>query len=55
VFNGDKNVKKPIVIGGSNGIGLAITKYLIDKGYYDKSYLTRTVIIDIKKEPKELL
>lgn len=25
---------KAIIIGGSNGIGLAITKNLIDKGYH---------------------
>lgn len=27
-------MKKAVVIGGSNGIGLAITKNLIDRGYY---------------------
>ena len=27
-------MKKAIVIGGSNGIGLAISKKLIEKGYY---------------------
>lgn len=27
-------MNRAVVIGGSNGIGLAISKYLIDKGYY---------------------
>lgn len=27
-------MKKAVVIGGSNGIGLAISKYLIDRGYF---------------------
>lgn len=29
-----KNQKKAIVVGGSNGIGLAISKILIERGYY---------------------
>ena len=27
-------MKKAVIIGGSNGIGLAISKTLIDKGYF---------------------
>ena len=27
-------MKKAVIVGGSNGIGLAIGKALIDRGYY---------------------
>ena len=27
-------MKKAVIVGGSNGIGLAISKNLIDRGYY---------------------
>lgn len=29
-----RNIKKAVVVGGSNGIGLAISKNLIDRGYF---------------------
>lgn len=29
-----QNIKKAVVVGGSNGIGLAISKNLIDRGYF---------------------
>ena len=31
---GGMNMKKALVVGGSNGIGVAITKNLIEKGYF---------------------
>ena len=39
-------MKKALVVGGSNGIGLAISKRLIDQGYY--------VIICDKVEPSDI-
>ena len=41
-------MKHGVVIGGSNGIGLAITKNLIEKGYYID-------ILDIREPDKDIL
>lgn len=42
------SAKKAVVVGGSNGIGLAVSKNLINKGYH-------TVILDLCEPDKETL
>ena len=43
-------MKKAVVVGGSNGIGLSIVRILIDKGYYtyilDRTEPDRNILIE---------